>query len=108
MWREEEGGAPIAAGGQLITGEKFGDARALADVLANERRGDFYRCLTEKLMTYALGRGMEYYDTPTIDRIATALDKDGGRMRSLVYLIAESAPFQKRRGDGNRLAMSGH
>jgi hypothetical protein len=107
MWRDEEGGLPIAAGGQLITGETFGNAREMADVLANARRGDFYRCLIEKLMTYALGRGMEYYDTPTIDRISEGLEHDGGKMRTLFYLIAESAPFQMRRGDGNRLARLG-
>jgi hypothetical protein len=51
---------------------------------------------------------MEYFDTPTIDRIAGALDKEGGRMRSLIYMIVESPAFQQRRGDGNRLAANGN
>jgi len=103
MWRDEQNGKKIETEGQLITGEKFADAKELGKVLATKRRPDFYRCLTEKLLTYALGRGMEYYDTPTIDRIAKQLDADKGRMRSLIYLMIESAPFQKRRGDGSRL-----
>ena len=103
MWRDEQNGLPIETDGALITGEKFRDAKELGKVIATQRRPDFYRCLTEKLLTYALGRGMEYYDTPTIDHIAKQLDADLGRMRTLFYLIAESAPFQKRRGDGSRL-----
>lgn len=104
MWRDEENGKPIEAGGKLITGEPFANAKELAKVLASERRADFYRCLTEKILTYAIGRGVEFYDAPTIDAIAAALEKDGGKMSTLLYGIVESAPFQKRRGDGNRLA----
>jgi hypothetical protein len=100
MWREEEYGKPIETGGQLITGEKFENTRDLARVIATERRRDFYRCLTEKMVTYAIGRGVEYYDSPTIDQIVDRLESDGGQMRTLIYGIVESAPFQKRRGDG--------
>ncbi|MEM7012099.1 MAG: DUF1592 domain-containing protein [Verrucomicrobiota bacterium] len=103
-WREEEKGKPIEAGGELITGEPFADAKELSRVLANERRTDFYRCLVEKMLTYALGRGVEYYDSPTIDEIVQQLHEDDGKMRTLIYGIVESAPFQKRRGDGDRLA----
>jgi hypothetical protein len=103
IWRDQQDGEPIDASGQLATGEKFRNVEDLARLLANDRRADFYRCLTEKLLTYALGRGMEYYDTPTVDRIARELDQADGKMRSLIHLIVESVPFQKRRGDGNRL-----
>ena len=103
IWREKENDLTIDTRGQLATGEKFESIRELSNLLATDRRKDFYRCLTEKLLTYALGRGMEYYDTPTIEGIVDKLDADRGRMRHLIYWIAESVPFQKRRGDGNRL-----
>jgi len=103
LLRTEQYGAPIDTSGTLATGEKFSDVEDLARILATDRRADFYRCLTEKLLTYALGRGMEYYDTPTIDRIVAELDRTDGKMRSLIHLIVESVPFQKRRGDGSRL-----
>ncbi len=103
QWRDEENGHPIQTDGQLITGEKFNSARELGRILATQRPTDFYRCLTEKLLTFAIGRGMEYYDTPTIDRIVEGMKNSNGEMRGLIYAVVESTPFQKRRGDGDRL-----
>jgi hypothetical protein len=103
QFRDKEAGKPIDAAGQLITGEKFGSVSELAQVLVTSRRKDFYRCLTEKLLTYAVGRGPEYYDTPTIEKIVANMERDGGKMRTLLMGVIESAPFQKRRGDGDRL-----
>jgi hypothetical protein len=97
MWREKERGQPIDAAGKLITGETFQDIRQVKRVLVTQHRLDFYRCLTEKLFTYALGRGAEYYDTQTLDQIVDRLDKENGRLTTLVMSIIESAPFQKRR-----------
>ncbi|MEA3208424.1 MAG: hypothetical protein QOE70_1481 [Chthoniobacter sp.] len=105
-YREQDNGKAIDTAGQLITGEKFKDVAELAQVLSTSRRDDFFRCLTEKLLTYAIGRGLEYYDTVTVDRIVTTLNADNGAMRSVIYGIVESAPFQKRRGDGERFANS--
>src|SRR4029079_9237254 len=79
IWRDKEGGQPINPTGVLITGESFKDIRELKHLLANERKQDYYRCLTEKLLTYALGRGPEYYDVETIDQIVAALNRDGGK-----------------------------
>ena len=76
----------------------------LAHVLATSRKDDFYRCLTGKLLTYAIGRGLEYYDTVTVEKIVSDLNASDGAMRSVIYGIVESAPFQKRRGDGTRVA----
>ena len=104
MWREKDGDEPIDPAGQLLTGEKFADVRELTEVLATDRRLDFYRCLTEKMFTYAVGRGVEYYDSPTIDRIVDQLEQDGGKIRTLIFGIIESVPFQMRRGDGERRA----
>ena len=60
LWREKESGQPIDASGRLITGESFHDVRDLKRILKDRHRLDFYRCLTEKLLTYALGRGLDY------------------------------------------------
>jgi hypothetical protein len=97
MWREKERGQPLDTEGTLITGEPFKDVRDLKRILKNERRLDFYRCLTEKLLTYALGRGLEYYDVETVDRIVDRLEREGGRFSALLTGVIESAPFQKRR-----------
>ncbi len=103
QWREEEGGTPIDSAGQLVTGEKFSNVMELKEILASSRKQDFYRCLTEKMLTYALGRGVEYYDAPTVDSIVALLNRNDGTMVDLINGIVESTPFQKRRGDGDRL-----
>jgi hypothetical protein len=97
MWRDKERNQAIDTSSQLITGEKFSDIRELKRVVTNERRTDFHRCLTEKLLTYALGRGLEYQDVETVDRIVAELERDGGRFSTLLTGVIESAPFQKRR-----------
>src|SRR5262249_47863188 len=96
-WREAELKQPIDASGQLITGEPFHDIRDLKRILKERHRLDFYRCLTEKMLTYALGRGLEYHDVETVDRIVARLDRDGGRFSALLMGVIDSAPFQKRR-----------
>jgi hypothetical protein len=97
MWREKERKQPIDTAGKLITGETFDSVRELKQLLATKHRVDFYRCLTEKFLTYAVGRGMEYYDAETIDKIVQRLDKENGRFSALLLGVIESAPFQKMR-----------
>ncbi len=96
-WRDLEAGQSINPAGDLVTGESFKGVRELKTILLDGFRSDFYRCLTEKLLTYALGRGLEYYDEYTVDRIVDQLEKQDGRFMSLIEGIVESAPFQKRR-----------
>jgi hypothetical protein len=96
-WRDSERKQPIVAEGSLITGEKFGSVSELKKILANEHRSEFYHTLTGKLMTYATGRGMEYYDVETIDQIVQRLEAQDGRFSALLTGIVESAPFQKMR-----------
>ena len=103
QWRDEDAGQPIDSAGQLVTGEKFSNVMELKEILISSRKEDFYRCLTEKMLTYALGRGVEYYDAPTVDRIVERLLSQEGKMAELIYGVVESTPFQKRRGDGDRL-----
>jgi hypothetical protein len=101
MWRETEHEQPIDASGTLLTGEKFNGIRELKAILKDRHRLDFYRCLTEKLLTYATGRGLEYYDEATVDGIVQRLDENNGKFSALLMGVIESAPFQKqRRVDG--------
>ncbi len=97
MWRTSERKVPIDTASKLVTGESFSGVRDLKQILKTKHREEFYRCLTEKLMTYALGRGLEYYDVEAVDRIVDRLEKDGGKFSTLMNGIVESAPFQKRR-----------
>jgi hypothetical protein len=97
MWREEEAGHPIDVNAVLISGEKFANIQELKQILVTERRDDFFHCLTEKLLTYALGRGLEYYDLQTEDEIASRLAQTDGRASELLRGIIHSAPFQRTR-----------
>ena len=93
-WRNQTQGSSIDTSGELITGEKFANIEQLAQIIVNQRRRDFYRCLTEKLFVFAIGRGVEYYDAPTVDRIVESLQSSEGKARLLIYGIVESVAFQ--------------
>jgi hypothetical protein len=97
MWRDGELNRSIEPAGKLITGEKFANIRELKHILATTRRRDFYYCITEKLMTYALGRTLDYYDVDTVDRLVAQLEESGGRPSVLIRGIVNSAAFQQRR-----------
>lgn len=96
-YREKEMNQPVQPAGKLITGESFANVRELKHVLATAHRRDFYYCLSEKLLTYALGRGLEYYDTVTLDALVAQLEASGGKPSALLQAIVTSAPFQQRR-----------
>ena len=104
MWRDQERGQKIETPGLLITGESFADIRELKRILARDRRADFHRCLTEKLLTYALGRGLEYHDIESIDQIVARLEDNGGRFSALLTGIIDSAPFQRTRRASDHLS----
>ncbi len=107
MYRTTERNQPIDASGKLVTGESFKDMTELKHVLVTSHREDFYRCLTEKLLTYALGRGLEDRDVLTVDQIVTRIEQANGKFSALLLGVIESAPFQKRREDRNEaVAMS--
>lgn len=96
-WRETEFRQPIDPAGRLITGESFNDIRELKRVLATSRRDDFLRAVTEKMLTYALGRGLDHRDTETVDQLAARLAESGARPSVLLRGVIDSAPFQRRR-----------
>jgi hypothetical protein len=97
MWRDMERGQPIDASGKLTTGESFHDIRDLKKIIENHHRSDFYRCITEKMLTYALGRGLDYYDVDAVDRIVDRIEKADGQSSALLAGIVDSVPFQERR-----------
>jgi len=97
LWRDQEKGDPIDAAGTLLSGEQFTDVRELKKILAGRHSTEFYRTITEKLLTYALGRGLEYYDVATVDAIVARLEQSGGRTAEWLAGIVESAPFQRTR-----------
>lgn len=100
-WRDKDGKHAIDPSGQLPGGDSFSGPTELVSVL-KKRRADFARCLSEKMLTYALGRGLEYYDRCATKEILQQLDANNYRFSELVLGIVSSKPFQKRRGDGER------
>ena len=97
LYRTRDMGQPVDATGQLFTGEAFKNIRELKHILVADHRDEFYRTLTERMLTYALGRGVEYYDVPAVDQIVARLDRTDGRFVELLLGLVESAPFQQRR-----------
>ena len=100
-WRDNDSGALIETAGQLVSGEKFTSATELRDVLLKQKRNEFLLCVSDKMLTYALGRGLEYYDRPTVEKIAKNVESGGAKFSALVLEIVKSAPFQLRRGEGD-------
>jgi hypothetical protein len=100
-WREQEGEATIDASGELVSGESFNGPAELKAILLNQKRDDFVTCLTEKVLTFALGRGLEYYDKCAVDQITKKLAKEHYRFSVLILEVVKSTPFQMRRGEQN-------
>jgi mono/diheme cytochrome c family protein len=94
-WRTSEDGLPVDASGRLPDGKAFSGGDGLkALLMANSSK--FVDCLTEKLLTYALGRGVEPYDRPAVLKIENRVENNGYRFTELVGGIVDSAPFQMR------------
>ena len=95
-WRDAEGGAAIDAAGNLPGGEDFDGVAGLREALLH-RPEVFVGTVAEKLLTYALGRGIDHADAPAIRAIAQAAAADDYRLSALILNIVESTPFQMRR-----------
>ena len=87
---------PVDASGSFANGTKFTGAAELKALLLAESP-KFVDCLTEKLLTYALGRGLEPYDRLAVSKIETQVEKNDNRFSALIDGIVDSAPFQMRR-----------
>ena len=95
-WRTEFAGQAIDASGLLPDGNTFDGPDGLRGLLL-ERPDDFVGTITEKLMRFALGRSLEYYDMPEVREIVRAAAEDDYRWSSVILGVIESAPFQMRR-----------
>jgi hypothetical protein len=95
-WRTDEGGAPIDASGAMPHTSPFEGPSGLKGVLLGQEER-FVETVTEKLLTYALGRGVEYYDAPAIRQITRNAAADDYRWSAVIRGIVNSTPFQMRR-----------
>jgi hypothetical protein len=97
-WRTMDGKFPVDVSGTLPNGKSFSTPAELRVLLKDELE-DFSRCLTEKMLTYALGRGLERYDRKTLNDINKNLAASEYRFQTLIEQIVHSLPFQSRRGE---------
>jgi hypothetical protein len=97
-WRTMDGSFPVDASGELPNGRRFDGPAELKAILA-DNLPDFAHGLAEKLLTYALGRGVESaYDRKTLRDIVQAAAADDYRLRTMIAAVASSVPFRQRSG----------
>jgi hypothetical protein len=100
-FRTNDGAFPIDPSGTLPDGKSFQGPAELKTMLKGKKEL-FSRCLTEKMLTYALGRGVESYDRPAVEAILAALARNDYRFSRLVLEIVQSEPFRLRRGKDSK------
>ena len=94
-WRTQDGPRPIDASGVLVDGTKVDGPASLRDALLTYQE-QFVRTITSKLMTYGVGRAVQYYDMPAVRAITRQAATEDYRFSSLVLGVVNSAPFQMR------------
>jgi hypothetical protein len=97
-WRETDADLPVDAGGQLADGRGFHGSIELVGLLSGEK-SQIYRYFAKKLLTYALGRGLEPYDDCAVDTIMKTTEQANFTMKSFVKAVVTSEPFTKRQPD---------
>jgi cytochrome c553 len=97
-WRTKDGSFEVDASGTLPNGKTFSGPAEMRTILSSQLP-QFSRALTEKMMTYALGRGLRPYDARTVDAINRTLGAEGYRFQTMIQQIVDSLPFQSRRGE---------
>ncbi|MEO2016156.1 MAG: DUF1592 domain-containing protein [Fuerstiella sp.] len=95
-WRDRDGRFDIDASGELPGGQKFSGAEELMEILVQEKKTEFCRCLAGKVLTYALGRGLSSYDRCTVNDIVRNLEQNDYRFEALITAIVTSDPFTMR------------
>ena len=100
-WRARDGKFAVDSSGTLPNGKSFSSPAELRTLLKDDAP-EFTRCLTEKMLTYSLGRGMERYDRRTVESINRKVAADGYKFQTLVYEIVRSLPFLNRRGEAGK------
>lgn len=99
-WRNNDGAFPVDTSGVLPSGKSFNGPVELKSILKSDGPR-FARGLSEKLLTYALGRGLEPHDRPAVQQIARRVEQNEYRFSELVNAIVDSVPFRMRRGIAN-------
>ena len=97
-WRDTDETSTIDASGELPDGTLFTGAIELQKTVKTKMKDKFVRCMTEKMLIYALGRGLEYFDDCSVDKIIAEIEPGGYRFSDLIIAIATSDPFIKRTG----------
>jgi hypothetical protein len=97
QWRDQDNGTTIDASGKLPDGAAFTGPAGLKQLLLTQHRDEFISTFTEKLMTYALGRGLESYDRPAVRSIMREAAKHNDTIPALIDSIVKSPQFQMRR-----------
>jgi mono/diheme cytochrome c family protein len=97
-WRTMDGGFPVDSSGILPGGKKFANSAEMRQILS-ERVPELTRTLTEKLLIYSLGRGLQRYDRPTVNGITKKVAASGYGFQTLVQEVVRSLPFQSRRAE---------
>jgi uncharacterized protein DUF1588/uncharacterized protein DUF1592/uncharacterized protein DUF1585 len=98
-WRTTDAREPIDPSGNMPDGTAFRGASELRRVLLEKRHEQFVSTVTDRLLTYALGRGLEYYDAPVVRRIVREAAPGGYKLSSLVLGVTRSMPFQMSRSE---------
>lgn len=93
MWRDADGREKIDPSGLLPGGKSFDSPVELVEILAEDKKAEFTRCVTTKMLTYALGRGLGVEDRCTVRTITDNLAKNDHRFGTLVESIVTSPPF---------------
>jgi hypothetical protein len=94
-WRTQDGTHPVDASGKLPDGRSFNGPAELREILKADHDA-FVECLAEKLMTYAIGRGIQTSDRPTLTKIVENVSRDDDRFSRLVLELVNSPPFRQR------------
>src|SRR4029450_8365605 len=97
-WRTMDGGFPVDSSGGLPGGKKFSNSAEMRQILV-ERVAELTRPLTEKLLIYSLGRGLQRYDRPTVNGIARKVAASGYGFQTVVEEVGRALPFQSRRAE---------
>jgi hypothetical protein len=97
-WRTTDGKFPVETTGALPGGATFTGSKGLKQILRGQSE-TFVHNVTEKLLTYSLGRGLERFDAPTVDGIARQIASSNYKFSALVLEVVKSAPFQMRNGE---------
>jgi hypothetical protein len=101
-WRTMDGKFPVDASGTLPNGKSFATPAQMRSELKSQLP-EFARCMTEKMLTYSLGRGLGPFDRRTVDELTSKWAETGYPFQSLIFEIVGSLPFQSRRGEAPKV-----